>query len=548
MKKNYLMMLIFMIHGVSAQLVSIPDTNLKSKILSSSPSNTVARDLAGNYFAVDVNGDGEIQQSEASQVKSLNVSASSIASLTGITAFDKLESLDCSQNNLDRAYVDALASLKWLNASVNPLNMGINTGADIEYLDLHNSSLALDLNLSNKSKLSYLNLQNCNVLYSLDCSNSKLSTLILNGCSNLHVLNCSHNQLTSLDLSNLNITGEAFYAANTYFFRGGVDCSHNNLTNLTVSNLTTNFLNCSYNSLTALNAGSLTISKITNAPAGFILQPSLYFNCSHNQLSSLSINNMLVVQSFDCSYNNLTAMNIGKIVAQDFNCSYNTIASVNISDISQINNLNISHNVLTSFVSPVLPSVDDPDLAPVGNATNQSIYCNNNLLTLLNLNKTQVLKIYASDNDIHTLFIKNGILNEFLDLQNNPNITFICADNFPLDPSDPYSEVDYFQSAVPGATVNSNCSNSVLAVRDNPTTDHKVTIYPNPASEAIHITADRALKSVEISDLQGRVIKTVQNGSYSETVSVSVNDLVSGTYIVKIATEKGLLTKKIIKK
>jgi hypothetical protein len=547
MNKNYLLLLIFMIQGVSAQLVSIPDANLKAKILSSSPSNTVARDLAGNYFAVDANSDGEIQQSEASQVKSLNVSASSVASLTGITAFDKLESLDCSQNNLDRAYVNALASLKWLNASANPLNMGINTGADIEYLDLHNSSVPQDLNLSNKTKLSYLNLQNCNV-YSLDCSNSKLSTLILNGCSNLHVLNCSHNQLTSLDLSNLNITGEAFYAANTYLFRGGVDCSHNNLTNLTVTNLTTNFLNCSYNSLTALNAGSLTISKIANAPAGLILQPSLYFDCSHNQLSTLSINNMLVVQSFDCSYNNLTSMNIDQITAQNFNCSHNGISSLNISDTSKIDNLNISYNVLTSFVSPVMPSVDDPDLAPVGNAPNQSIYCNNNLLTLLNLNKTQVLKIYASDNDIHTLFIKNGILNDFLDLQNNPNITFICADNFPLDPSDPYSEVDYFQSAVPGATVSSNCSNSVLAVRDNPTTDHKVTIYPNPASEAIHITTDRAVKSVEISDLQGRVIKTVQNGSYSETVSVSVNDLVSGTYTIKIATEKGLFTKKIIKK
>ncbi|WP_295223025.1 T9SS type A sorting domain-containing protein [uncultured Chryseobacterium sp.] len=548
MKKNYLIILIFMIQGVSAQLVNIPDAHLKSKILSSSPSNTVAKNLSGNYFAVDANGDGEIQQSEASQVKSLNVSASSIASLTGITAFDKLESLDCSQNNLDSAYVNALASLKWLNASANPLNMGINTGADIEYLDLHNSSIPQDLNLSNKNKLSYLNLQNCSALYNLDCSNSKLSTLILNGCSNLHVLNCSNNQLTTLDLSNLNITGEAFYAANTYTFRGGVDCSHNNLTSLTVSNLTTNFLNCSYNNLTTINAASLTLSKITNAPAGLILQPSLYFDCSHNQLSSLSINNTLIVQSFDCSYNNLTSMNINKIVAQDFNCSHNNISAVNISDTSQIDNLNISYNVLTSFVSPVMPFVDDQDLNPVGNAPSQSIYCNDNLLTLLNLNKTQVLKVYAYNNDIHTLLIKNGILNEFLDLQNNPNITFICADDFPLDPSDPYSEVDYFQSAVPGATISSNCSNSVLSVSDRGIAENNVAIYPNPAFDTVYITSTYDVKSIEISDLQGRLVKTAQNKIHSATLKTSVNDLVAGTYVVKIDTGKGIFVKKLIKK
>jgi len=43
------------------QIVNIPDANFKAKLLEASPSNTIAKDLAGNYFKIDANGNGEIE-------------------------------------------------------------------------------------------------------------------------------------------------------------------------------------------------------------------------------------------------------------------------------------------------------------------------------------------------------------------------------------------------------------------------------------------------------------------------------------------------------
>ena len=59
--------------GIQAQVLNIPDTNFKARLLSSSPTNTVAKNLSGNYFKIDANGDGQIQLSEAAQVKELNI-------------------------------------------------------------------------------------------------------------------------------------------------------------------------------------------------------------------------------------------------------------------------------------------------------------------------------------------------------------------------------------------------------------------------------------------------------------------------------------------
>ncbi|WP_294267055.1 T9SS type A sorting domain-containing protein [uncultured Chryseobacterium sp.] len=56
------------------------------------------------------------------------------------------------------------------------------------------------------------------------------------------------------------------------------------------------------------------------------------------------------------------------------------------------------------------------------------------------------------------------------------------------------------------------------------------------------------IKSIEISDLQGRLVKTAQNKIHSATLKTSVNDLVAGTYVVKIDTGKGIFVKKLIKK
>ena len=68
MKKLFYILLL--ITGITnAQIVNIPDANFKAKLLSASPSNTVAVNLTGNYSKIDLNSNGEIESTEANQIK-----------------------------------------------------------------------------------------------------------------------------------------------------------------------------------------------------------------------------------------------------------------------------------------------------------------------------------------------------------------------------------------------------------------------------------------------------------------------------------------------
>jgi hypothetical protein len=65
--KKYLYLLLLLSGFSYAQIVTIPDANFKAKLLEASPTNVIAYNNGG-YIKIDVNNDGEIQQSEALNV------------------------------------------------------------------------------------------------------------------------------------------------------------------------------------------------------------------------------------------------------------------------------------------------------------------------------------------------------------------------------------------------------------------------------------------------------------------------------------------------
>jgi len=73
-------------------------------------------------------------------------------------------------------------------------------------------------------------------------------------------------------------------------------------------------------------------------------------------------------------------------------------------------------------------------------------------------------------------------------------------------------------------------------------------VFPNPANDFVTISnADNiSVNAISITDLNGRVVK--QN-TYSNVTNVQVNvsDLASGVYMMSISSDKGSVTKKIIK-
>ena len=70
-------------------------------------------------------------------------------------------------------------------------------------------------------------------------------------------------------------------------------------------------------------------------------------------------------------------------------------------------------------------------------------------------------------------------------------------------------------------------------------------VYPNPAQDRLNISAQSAIQSLEILDMQGRVVMTDHSLSNQETLSIS--SLQSGVYMLRLNTTQGSVVKRFIK-
>ncbi len=133
--KKIILLLLFISGMTNAQIVDIPDANFKAKLIA---------------LGVDTNTDGEIQESEALVITSLNLFDSSISDLTGIEAFENLEFLDCGGNLLSSLDVSNNIALATLYCYSN----------DLTLLDCNNNINLTALILTNNLNLTTVFLKN----------------------------------------------------------------------------------------------------------------------------------------------------------------------------------------------------------------------------------------------------------------------------------------------------------------------------------------------------------------------------------------------------
>jgi hypothetical protein len=74
-------------------------------------------------------------------------------------------------------------------------------------------------------------------------------------------------------------------------------------------------------------------------------------------------------------------------------------------------------------------------------------------------------------------------------------------------------------------------------------------IQPNPVNDVFNVTTKNglAIENVKVIDINGRVVNEI-NVSGSESIQVNVSELNSGVYFVKVQSELGVGTTKIVKK
>lgn len=78
----------------------------------------------------------------------------------------------------------------------------------------------------------------------------------------------------------------------------------------------------------------------------------------------------------------------------------------------------------------------------------------------------------------------------------------------------------------------------------------KFATFPNPVNDTFTITAGEGIQisAIEITDLNGRSIKTVNYSNADSEIQVNTSDLASGMYLVNITSAQGKAIKKVIKK
>ena len=75
--------------------------------------------------------------------------------------------------------------------------------------------------------------------------------------------------------------------------------------------------------------------------------------------------------------------------------------------------------------------------------------------------------------------------------------------------------------------------------------DNSIQVYPNPTVSIINIKSNHSIKSIELYDIQGRILETSLENSKESTLDISKRE--TGIYFLKIITEEGSKVEKIMK-
>jgi hypothetical protein len=85
--------------------------------------------------------------------------------------------------------------------------------------------------------------------------------------------------------------------------------------------------------------------------------------------------------------------------------------------------------------------------------------------------------------------------------------------------------------------------NTVLSVEDHNMVSYD--IFPNPAKETVNINCDNTIKSLQLFDIQGRLVATKAVNDLHSKIDISNQS--NGVYFLKIETDNGQFSEKIIK-
>lgn len=408
--KKILPLLLLFGATATAQIVSIPDANLKAALVSASSSNTIAFGPSG-YTTVDTNSDGEIQVSEALAITGLQFQTMGITDFTGIQAFANLQTFGSYSNNISVLNLDGLTELNNINISGSH---GSNTV--FSFNNIHEVT-----NLSfYYSNITSLTISNANALQNVNIwGNTNLATLHLLSLPSLLKIAGDGGAVNNLSITNSPLLND-------------INLSGSNLTSITINsfpllkklNLSGNLLTdisgfTNVNNLEELNVQSNLISTFT-MPS----MPNLrMLICGSNGYSSIDLSGLPQLRVLAVNNNLLTTVDFSNNpLLQQLIISQNAIASADFSMLADLWSFSGEFNQFTEI---------DLSGSPVLN--NVSFYNNPNL-THVNLKSGAVNTVMYGSSSYYNL----------------DNLVYICVDE-----GDTFT---YNQTLLPDVVITSYCS------------------------------------------------------------------------------------------
>ena len=217
-----------------------------------------------------------------------------------------------------------------------------------------------------------------------------------------------------------------------------------------------------------------------------------YLNLSVNNIANLNgINYFINLLHLDFSLNQITGADISNLTnLQYLNCAFNQLTSLDVSNLINLQYLDCAQNQLVTL--------------NILNLTNlQELICSTNFLNSLNVsNSENLIALLCRDNELVSLYIKNGST-EFLDFSENPNLSFICADEEQIN--DVQNLVTQYGYA--NCMVDTSCILPTINFKSK----KPVTIYPSPTKDFLNVVFETdEQKEIEIYSLRGKLIMSIQ--------------------------------------
>ncbi len=380
------------------------------------------------------------------------------------------------------------------------------------------------------------------------------------------ILNSDAQAVTSLDMTGINITNlsgiEAFTNISTLI------CVSCNLTTVDLSNNpninTINFrVNYNLSSITfptiatnlfEVNLSGCNLSSLTLPSASTIRK--LYID--ENPISSIDLSNSTSLQQITANDCNLNGINITNLYLSILELNNNPIGSINLSGQMGLGTLKVSNCNLNSLsltdcdssLHYIECSNNNLNTLDLTNQTNiQLLNCSNNNLTSLVIPAT-IKYLYASNNNIANnidlsnssdlmeldlygndfqkinLAGDNDSSYTFFDLNGNPNLDCVQVN----DPS--AMTANGWNSYIGSASFSTDC----YTLSSNTFAQNTFALYPNPVENQFTISSstNEEIKTIEIYNIQGQLVKTVSN-----TNSTTTETLTSGFYLAKLTSYDG---------